>query len=270
MVERTLGVPYIGLEGSLVEAVGWWPSYCVYRWILSLTLYALTRWWVVVVMGFSLRNGITLIANTSCKVNFTLTATFTRTNTGVIFGSVGRRLMSGNVTTCGTRNVRTGNCMYSMAGRRRIGTVITRVRGRMNIVSVLIGGTNVVGHVPVRRVSTTRFHRMVSMSLGTPFVISGTIVPSVVGGNRNGVVGVYSVVDRLNHRAMSTCTTTGNNLGVLAGGVTSRCNRFGVRYGNVNPNCVTAPRATPLHRVRPSNSHRPFSSFVVTGAPTTH
>ncbi len=220
--------------------------------------------------GFSLRNGMTLIANTSCNVNFNVTATCTRYNTAVIFGSVGRRLMSGNVTTCGRLNVRTRNCIYSIAGRRTIGTVITRVRGRINIVSVLIGGTNVVGHVPVRRVSTTRFHRIVSISLGTPFVMSGTIVPNVLGGNRNGVVGVYSVVSRLNHRAISTCTTTGNKLGVLAHGVYSRCNRCGVRYGNVNPNCVTAPRATPLHRHRPSNDHRPFSDFVISGAPTTH
>lgn len=210
------------------------------------------------------------MANTSCNVKFTVTATFTGTNTAVIFGSVGRRLISGNLTTCRTRNVGTRNCIYSIAGRRRIGTFITRIRGRMNMVSVLIGGTNVVGHVPVIRVATTRFHRIVSVSLGNPFVISGTIVPSVVGGKRKGVVGVYSVVDRLNHRAMSTCTTTGNNLGVLAHGVTSRCNRCGVRYGNVNPNCVTAPRATPLHRERTSNSHRPFSTFVITGAPTTH
>lgn len=186
-----------------------------------------------------------------------------------MFGSVDQRLISGNLTTCGRLKVRAEKCIYSIADRRRIGTLITRVRGRIKIISVLIGGTNVVGHVPVYRVATRRFHRMVSMSLGTPFVISGTIVPSVVGGKRKGVVGVYSVVDRLKHRAMSTCTTTGNKLGVLAHGVTSRCKRFGVRYGNVNPKCVTAPRATPLHRIRPSNSHRPFSSFVVSGAPTT-
>ncbi len=163
-----------------------------------------------------------------------------------------------------------GNCIYSIAGRITIGTLIRAVRTRIKRVSVLIGGTNVVHHVPVRRVAHRRFRSIVSVSLINPCVISSTILPRVVRHHRNGVVGVYSVVDRLNHRAIDTCTTTGNNLGVLAEGVYTRCKTCGVRYGTVNPNCVTAPRATPLQRHRTSKDHRPFSAFVYSHAPTNH
>lgn len=111
------------------------------------------RWNVIVVLDtFSLRNGITIIANYSAKLNRKVTLKLTRTNYSVINVGVIRPARAvGRIATLKHHFL---DLATSLQGVSNVPTLLSHTMTRFNRVSVLIGGTKLVHHR-----STLRFDR---------------------------------------------------------------------------------------------------------------
>lgn len=107
---------------------------------------------VVVELG----SGATLIANTTSNGNETVTALFTRRNTGIILTSVGGRNIRRIATSLRRGNYRILSIIVSMAGRSSVRQVMSATVSTFKELSVLVGGANVFSVlIPITSASST-------------------------------------------------------------------------------------------------------------------
>lgn len=88
------------------------------------------------------------------------------------------------------------------------------------------------------------------------------MVHTVVGGHRNHVVAVNSIINAVKGNNRTGCTTTGTNLVNFDGSLTHRITSHNVAMGIITPNFVRASVAHTLDSSRHTN--------VLTRIPTNH
>lgn len=186
------------------------------------------------ILGASLSNGITIIANTDNALYSVFTGTLTQTKTGITLLNHGVRGLGRLTGTVRTRNNITGNCAYGIVGGTGYLRITRRIVTSLNPYSVLIGNTNNGGP---QTGASGRFFRVTSLSssaiaffslsrdnirviFGLGFVNAllpaRTFTQRVINHPNYGVVGVSDVGTCLPLAGVPTCSNSGTTIAGFA------------------------------------------------------
>jgi gluconate 5-dehydrogenase len=124
-----------------------------------------------------------------------------------------------------------------------------------------------IRRVPMIEMEASDFRRVVDVDLTAAFIVSKTVIPSMMKRGGGKIINICSMMSELGRETVSAYAAAKGGLKMLTKNIASEYGAYNIQCNGIGPGYIATEQTAPLRERQSDGSRHPFDSFIIAKTP---
>lgn len=134
-------------------------------------------------------------------------------------------------------------------------------------VDILVNNAGMIRRVPMTEMEASDFRRVIDVDLTAPFIVSKTVIPSMIKRGGGKIINICSMMSELGRETVSAYAAAKGGLKMLTRNIASEYGAYNIQCNGIGPGYIATEQTAPLRERQADGSRHPFDSFIIAKTP---
>ena len=134
-------------------------------------------------------------------------------------------------------------------------------------VDILVNNAGMIRRIPMTEMEASDFRRVIDVDLTGPFIVSKTVIPSMIKRGGGKIINVCSMMSELGRETVSAYAAAKGGLKMLTKNIASEYGSYNIQCNGIGPGYIATEQTAPLRERQSDGSRHPFDRFIIAKTP---
>jgi len=212
--------------------------------------------------SFSLKGKIALITGASYGIGFAIATAYAQAGATICFNDINQELVDKGIKSYEEIGITAHGYICDVTDEKAVIKLIADIEKEVGVIDILVNNAGIIKRVPMIDMSAEDFRKVIDVDLNAPFIVSKTVIPSMIKAGHGKIINICSMMSELGRETVSAYAAAKGGLKMLTKNIASEYGEFNIQCNGIGPGYIETPQTAPL-RVKGN----PFNDFIISKTP---
>jgi gluconate 5-dehydrogenase len=216
---------------------------------------------------FSLQGKVALVTGASYGIGFAIATALAEAGATIVFNDIKPGLVEKGLEEYAQKGIAVHGYVFDVTNEEEVGKSIAKIEQEVGIIDILVNNAGIIKRIPMHEMTAAEFRQVIDIDLNGPFIMSKTIVPSMIKKGAGKIINICSMMSELGRETVSAYAAAKGGLKMLTRNIASEYGRYNIQCNGIGPGYIATPQTAPLREKQADGSRHPFDSFIIAKTP---
>ena len=216
---------------------------------------------------FSLQGKVALITGASYGIGFAIAKAFAKAGATIVFNDIKQEFVDKGLAAYEAEGIKAHGYVCDVTDENAVSEYIAKVEKEVGVVDILVNNAGIIKRIPMHEMSAAEFRQVIDVDLNAPFIMSKTVIPSMIKKGGGKIINICSMMSELGRETVSAYAAAKGGLKMLTKNIASEYGEYNIQCNGIGPGYIATPQTAPLREKQPDGSRHPFDSFIIAKTP---
>lgn len=211
---------------------------------------------------FSLKGKVALVTGASYGIGMAIATAFSQAGATIVFNDIKQELVDKGMASYKERGISTHGYVCDVTDEEQVKNFIKKVESEVGVIDILVNNAGIIKRIPMCEMSAGDFRQVINVDLNGPFIVSKTVIPSMIKNGHGKIINICSMMSELGRETVSAYAAAKGGLKMLTRNIASEYGQYNIQCNGIGPGYIETPQTAPL-RV----PGHPFNKFIISKTP---
>lgn len=212
--------------------------------------------------AFSLEGKIALVTGASYGIGFAIAEGFSKAGATIVFNDINQELVDKGVKAYADAGVNAHGYVCDVTDEDAVSALIQKIEKEVGVIDILVNNAGIIKRIPMVDMSAADFRKVVDVDLNAPFIVSKTVIPSMIKKGHGKIINICSMMSELGRETVSAYAAAKGGLKMLTRNICSEYGQYNIQCNGIGPGYIATPQTAPLRETQEDGSMHPFDAFI--------
>lgn len=211
---------------------------------------------------FSLKGKVALVTGASYGIGMAIATAFSQAGATIVFNDIKQELVDKGMASYKERGISAHGYVCDVTDEEQVKNFIKKVESEVGVIDILVNNAGIIKRIPMCEMSAGDFRQVINVDLNGPFIVSKTVIPSMIKNGHGKIINICSMMSELGRETVSAYAAAKGGLKMLTRNIASEYGQYNIQCNGIGPGYIETPQTAPL-RV----PGHPFNKFIISKTP---
>lgn len=216
---------------------------------------------------FSLKGKTAWITGASYGIGFAIACAYADAGAKIAFNDINSELVDRGLKSYKEKNIDAKGYVCDVTDEEAVKSTYDLITSDLGLVDILVNNAGIIKRIPMHDMEVSDWRKVVDIDLTAPFIVSKTVLPSMMKRNSGKIVNICSMMSELGRETVSAYAAAKGGLKMLTRNICSEYGKYNIQCNGIGPGYIATPQTEPLRERQPDGSRHPFDKFIIAKTP---
>ncbi len=212
--------------------------------------------------AFSLKNKVALVTGASYGIGFAIAKGLSQAGATIVFNDIKQELVDKGLEAYKAENIHATGYVCDVTDEKQVAEMVADIEKKIGAINILVNNAGIIKRIPMTEMSAEDFRQVIDVDLNAPFIVSKTVIPSMIKNGGGKIINICSMMSELGRETVSAYAAAKGGLKMLTKNIASEYGEYNIQCNGIGPGYIATPQTAPLR----TEGH-PFNSFIISKTP---
>lgn len=218
---------------------------------------------------FSLKGKVALITGASYGIGFAIAKAYAEVGAMICFNDLDKEKVDRALENYEAEGIHAHGYVCDVTDEEAVKVMVETIEKEVGTIDILVNNAGIIKRIPMHEMSAKDFRQVIDVDLNAPFIVSKTVIPSMIQKGGGKIINICSMMSELGRETVSAYAAAKGGLKMLTKNIASEYGEFNIQCNGIGPGYIATPQTAPLRELQPDNSRHPFDQFIIAKTPAT-
>lgn len=216
---------------------------------------------------FRLDGKIALVTGASYGIGFAIASGFAKAGATIVFNDIKQELVDKGLAAYKEAGIEAHGYVCDVTNEDAVKALVETIEKEVGIIDILVNNAGIIKRVPMCDMSAADFRQVIDVDLNAPFIVSKTVIPSMIKKGHGKIINICSMMSELGRETVSAYAAAKGGLKMLTRNIASEYGECNIQCNGIGPGYIATPQTAPLRETQPDGTRHPFDQFIIAKTP---
>lgn len=211
---------------------------------------------------FSLRDKTALVTGASYGIGYAIAKGYAQAGARIVFNDISQELVDKGLASYQQDGIDARGFVCDVTDEDQVKDMVEKIEAMIGTIDILVNNAGIIMRTPMVEMSVKDFRKVVDIDLNGPFIVSKSVLPSMIKKGHGKIINICSMMSELGRETVSAYAAAKGGLKMLTRNIASEYGQYNIQCNGLGPGYIETPQTGPL-RVE----GHPFNSFIISKTP---
>lgn len=212
--------------------------------------------------SFSLTGKVALITGASYGIGYSMASALANAGATIVFNDINQEFVDRGLAAYKADGIKAYGYVCDVTDEDGVKNLVEKTEKEVGIINIVINNAGIIKRIPMHEMSAADFRQVIDIDLNGPFIVSKSVIPSMIKNGGGKIINVCSMMSELGRETVSAYAAAKGGLKMLTKNIASEYGEFNIQCNGIGPGYIETPQTAPLRE----DGH-PFNSFIIAKTP---
>lgn len=212
--------------------------------------------------NFSLKGKVALVTGASYGIGFSMASALSKAGATIVFNDINQEFVDRGLAAYEAEDIKAHGYVCDVTDEDGVKVLIEKIEKEVGAINILINNAGIIKRIPMHEMSAADFRQVIDIDLNGPFIMSKSVIPSMIKNGGGKIINVCSMMSELGRETVSAYAAAKGGLKMLTKNIASEYGEFNIQCNGIGPGYIETPQTAPLRE----DGH-PFNNFIISKTP---
>ncbi|MDR1810391.1 MAG: gluconate 5-dehydrogenase [Prevotella sp.] len=216
---------------------------------------------------FSLEGKVALVTGASYGIGFAIASALANAGAKIVFNDLKQEFVDKGLAAYAKKGIDAKGYVCDVTDEAAVKTLVEKIEKEVGVIDILVNNAGIIKRIPMIDMSAADFRQVIDVDLNAPFIVSKTVIPSMIKKGGGKIINICSMMSELGRETVSAYAAAKGGLKMLTRNIASEYGEYNIQCNGIGPGYIATPQTAPLREKQPDGSRHPFDSFIIAKTP---
>ena len=211
---------------------------------------------------FSLQDRIALVTGASYGIGYAIAKGFAQAGAKIVFNDISQELVDKGLASYQQDGIDAEGFVCDVTDEDQVKDMVDKIESMIGTIDILVNNAGIIMRTPMVEMSAKDFRKVIDIDLNGPFIVSKSVLPSMIKKGRGKIINICSMMSELGRETVSAYAAAKGGLKMLTRNIASEYGQYNILCNGLGPGYIETPQTAPLRE-----EGHPFNSFIISKTP---
>ncbi len=211
---------------------------------------------------FSLQDRIALVTGASYGIGYAIAKGFAQAGAKIVFNDISQELVDKGLASYQQDGIDAEGFVCDVTDEDQVKDMVDKIESMIGTIDILVNNAGIIMRTPMVEMSAKDFRKVIDIDLNGPFIVSKSVLPSMIKKGRGKIINICSMMSELGRETVSAYAAAKGGLKMLTRNIASEYGQYNIQCNGLGPGYIETPQTAPLRE-----EGHPFNSFIISKTP---
>ena len=211
---------------------------------------------------FSLQDRIALVTGASYGIGYAIAKGFAQAGAKIVFNDISQELVDKGLASYQQDGIDAEGFVCDVTDEDQVKDMVDKIESMIGTIDILVNNAGIIMRTPMVEMSAKDFRKVIDIDLNGPFIVSKSVLPSMIKKGRGKIFNICSMMSELGRETVSAYAAAKGGLKMLTRNIASEYGQYNIQCNGLGPGYIETPQTAPLRE-----EGHPFNSFIISKTP---
>lgn len=211
---------------------------------------------------FSLQDRIALVTGASYGIGYAIAKGFAQAGAKIVFNDISQELVDKGIASYQQDGIDAEGFVCDVTDEDQVKDMVDKIESVIGTIDILVNNAGIIMRTPMVEMSAKDFRKVIDIDLNGPFIVSKSVLPSMIKKGRGKIINICSMMSELGRETVSAYAAAKGGLKMLTRNIASEYGQYNIQCNGLGPGYIETPQTAPLRE-----EGHPFNSFIISKTP---
>lgn len=211
---------------------------------------------------FSLQDRIALVTGASYGIGYAIAKGFAQAGAKIVFNDISQELVDKGLASYQQDGIDAEGFVCDVTDEDQVKDMVDKIESVIGTIDILVNNAGIIMRTPMVEMSAKDFRKVIDIDLNGPFIVSKSVLPSMIKKGRGKIINICSMMSELGRETVSAYAAAKGGLKMLTRNIASEYGQYNIQCNGLGPGYIETPQTAPLRE-----EGHPFNSFIISKTP---
>jgi gluconate 5-dehydrogenase len=218
-------------------------------------------------IDFSLKGKTAWITGASYGIGFAIASAYAEAGAVIVFNDIGQSQVEKGLAAYREAGISVHGYVCDVTDEKAVQDTVAKIEKEVGVIDILVNNAGIIKRIPMTEMSASDFRTVVDVDLNAPFIVSKTVIPSMIKKGGGKIINICSMMSELGRETVSAYAAAKGGLKMLTRNIASEYGEFNIQCNGIGPGYIETPQTAPLRERQSDGSRHPFDQFIIAKTP---
>jgi gluconate 5-dehydrogenase len=216
---------------------------------------------------FSLEGKVALVTGASYGIGFAIASALSEAGAKIVFNDLKQEFVDKGLAAYAEKGIKANGYVCDVTDEAAVKAMVEQIEKEVGVIDILVNNAGIIKRIPMVEMSAADFRQVIDVDLNAPFIVSKTVIPSMIKKGGGKIINICSMMSELGRETVSAYAAAKGGLKMLTRNIASEYGEYNLQCNGIGPGYIATPQTAPLREKQPDGSRHPFDSFIIAKTP---
>lgn len=216
---------------------------------------------------FSLHGRVALVTGGSHGIGFAIASALAEAGATVVFNARSESSLTKGLAAYEEAGIPVHGYLCDVTDENDVRTMVQKIEADVGMIDILVNNAGIIKRIPMLEMGIDDFRQVVDINLTGPFIVSKTVLPSMIKKGHGKIINVCSMMSELGRETVAGYAASKGGLKMLTKNICSEFGEANIQCNGIGPGYIETPQTAPLRERQPDGRRHPFDQFILSKTP---
>ncbi len=218
-------------------------------------------------VNFSLKDKIALVTGASYGIGYAMAKAFAEAGATIVFNDRNQENVDKGFASYKADGITAHGYVCDVTDECAVKKMVATIEKEVGVIDILVNNAGIIKRTPMHEMSAEDFRQVIDIDLNGPFIMSKTVIPSMIKKGHGKIINICSMMSELGRETVSAYAAAKGGLKMLTRNICSEYGEHNIQCNGIGPGYIATPQTAPLREKQADGSRHPFDSFIIAKTP---
>lgn len=216
---------------------------------------------------FSLNGKVALVTGASYGIGFAIASAYAKAGAKICFNDLNEEKVKNGLVKYEEAGIEAHGYVCDVTSEDQARQMVEQIEKEVGIIDILVNNAGIIKRIPMCEMSAKDFRQVIDVDLNAPFIMSKTVIPSMIQKGHGKIINICSMMSELGRETVSAYAAAKGGLKMLTKNIASEYGKFNIQCNGIGPGYIATPQTAPLREIQADGTLHPFDQFIIAKTP---